>query len=73
MKELTYRYENAKKDALKLMKAGKINAYFKDLVRNEKIQAINDRYRIELIDKVKPTIRHQYFGYLNTVFCLVVF
>ena len=36
MKELTYHYENSKKDALKLMKAGKINAYFNTLLEIKK-------------------------------------
>jgi len=40
MKELTYRYENAKKNALKLMKAGKINAYFKTLLEMKKYKRL---------------------------------
>ena len=36
MKELAYHYENSKKDALKLMKAGKINAYFNTLLEMKK-------------------------------------
>ena len=44
MKELPYRYENSKEEALKLMKAGKINAYFNTLLEMKKIQGVNDCY-----------------------------
>ena len=40
MKELTYRYENSKKEALKLMKAGKINAYFNTLLEMKKYKRL---------------------------------
>ena len=40
MKELTYRYEKSKKEALKLMKAGKINAYFNTLLEMKKYKRL---------------------------------
>jgi|GEM_PF-538411 hypothetical protein len=40
MKELTYRYENSKEEALKLMKAGKINAYFNTLLEMKKYKGL---------------------------------
>ena len=40
MKELTYRYENSKEEVLKLMKAGKINAYFNTLLEMKKYKGL---------------------------------
>jgi len=40
MKELTHHYEKSKKEALKLMKAGKINAYFNTLLEMKKYKRL---------------------------------
>jgi hypothetical protein len=40
MKELAYHYENSKKDALKLMKARMINAYFNTLLEMKKYKRL---------------------------------
>jgi len=40
MKELTYLYENSKEEALKLMKAGKINACFNTLLEMKKYKGL---------------------------------
>jgi hypothetical protein len=40
MKELTYHYDTSKREALKLMKAGKINAYFNTLLEMKKYKRL---------------------------------